>query len=145
LNPDDDKLAFLDPASNDNIDPELTIMTLEEAQHAKEKFMKAIETSYLQALRDQESVRTATQVPMYIIVLLIVLGFNEFIQVITNPILLFFVVVLGGTGYVLWVLNLMGPAKSIIEGLLQASFSGAQGWITDQISGTGTATHPKKD
>lgn len=70
---------------------------------------------------------------MYVIVLLIVLGFNEFITVLTNPIL-FFLVTLAGVGfYIIRMLNMQGPFMRVIETVLHTSLSGVQAWYSDQM------------
>jgi hypothetical protein len=71
---------------------------------------------------------------MYIILLIMILGFNEFVHVITSPILLFLTIVLGGTFYVLYLLNMMGPAKRVMEALLHTSLSTLQQWVAEQMS-----------
>ncbi len=71
---------------------------------------------------------------MYVIVLMLILGFDEFVHVISNPILLLFIVMLGIGVYVIHILNLSGPVKTVIETLLNTSLAGFQKWLSDQLS-----------
>lgn len=71
---------------------------------------------------------------MYVIVLIIILGFDEFIHVISNPLLALFLIILGGLLYVIYLLNLIGPVRTVIETLLHTSLSGIQAYLSQQIN-----------
>lgn len=71
---------------------------------------------------------------MYMIILLIVLGFDEFLHVITSPVLLILTIMIGVSLYVVYLLNLGGPAKQIATTVLSTSVSGLQSFIADQMA-----------
>ena len=73
---------------------------------------------------------------MYIILLILVLGFNEFVHILTSPILLFLTIIIGAGTYVLYMLNMMGPAKRVVETLLHSSLSTMQHYVTEQMNRT---------
>jgi len=129
-----DSVRYLDPDSKEQVDDSLVVLSLEEAQIVRDKFYKETETTYLQALRDQDNVNSATHVPMYVIVLIVVLGFNEFLTVLSNPLLLMFVIILGATGYVIHFLGMGGPFRRVVESMLFTSLSGFQTWLSAQVS-----------
>jgi len=129
-----DSVKYLDPDSKEQVDENLIILSHEEAQHIKDKFYKETEKTYLQALRDQENVNSATHVPMYVIVLILVLGFNEFLTVLTNPILLILTIFIGVGGYVIYLLNMGGPFRRVVESMLHTSLSGFQQWMSNQLN-----------
>jgi len=79
-------------------------------------------------------VNSAAHVPMYVIVLIIFLGFNEFITVLTNPLLLFVTIIVVIGGYVIYLLNLGGPFRRVLESLLHTSLSGFQQWLSIQMN-----------
>jgi hypothetical protein len=133
LKPELDDYKYLANENDTDIDNSLVIITREEADHIRDKFFKDADSAYKQALRDQETVKTTSHVPMYIIVLLIVLGFDEFLHVVTNPLLFLFVAFIGGSIYVIHILNMGGPVKKAVETLLQTSLSGVQGWLSQQL------------
>jgi len=111
LSPELDTVVFLDPDSNVSVDSSLIILTPEEAVHVKDKFYKETDSAYLQAVRDQEHVSSSSHIPIYLIVLLLVLGFDEFMSILSNPLLLILCIVLGVCLYVIYILNLGGPVK----------------------------------
>jgi len=134
LSDDLDSVKFLDPESTHSVEDNLVVISENDAQAIKDKFHKETETTYLQALRDQENVNSASHIPMYVIVLIMILGFNEFITVISNPLLLILVVMLGVGGYVIYILGMGGPFKRAIEAVLHTSLSGFQQWLSNQVN-----------
>ncbi|KAK5582434.1 hypothetical protein RB653_004019 [Dictyostelium firmibasis] len=76
---------------------------------ACENFRLTIKSDYMQALSEQNRLTTGGGVPGYMIILLCVLGFNEFISIISSPLLLLLTILLGGVGFVLFKLGLAGP------------------------------------
>jgi hypothetical protein len=51
---------------------------------------------------------------MWLIVLLIVLGWNEFMAILTSPIYLIMFVFLVTAGYIIYALNLWGPLERVL-------------------------------
>jgi len=134
INDELDSVRYLDPESKDQVEDILIILSLDEAQIVKDKFTKETEKTYLQALRDQENVNSATHVPMYVIVMIIILGFNEFLTVISNPLLLILTIMIGVGGYVIYLLNMGGPFRRVVESVLHTSLSGVQQWLSGQLN-----------
>lgn len=75
------------------------------------KFIREIELQFIDAKRS--IVRTTSKVPTWFIVLTIVLGYNEFVSLIKNPLYLIIGVVLAVTFYVLYSTNLIKPVIRI--------------------------------
>ncbi|KAJ1920421.1 Dynamin-like GTPase that mediates homotypic ER fusion [Tieghemiomyces parasiticus] len=73
------------------------------------RFQREADALYLEAKRSV--VATTAQTPYWIIVLLFVLGWNEFVTVVTSPVYLILLVTFGTAGYVIHVLNLTGPVQ----------------------------------
>ncbi len=71
---------------------------------------------------------------MYIMILILLLGANEFLYILTNPLLLMLCVFVGIGGYVLYMLNMMGPAKAVMEALLHTSLSTLQQYVVEQMN-----------
>ena len=133
-----DSITYLAEESPEEIDSELIILTWQEAQNIKEKFKTATETAYIQAVRDQESLTTTAHIPVYMLLLLVVLGWNEFWHILTSPILLFFTIILVVAGYVIYLLNLGGYAKQVAGIFLQTSMAGVQNVVQDLVQQTQT-------
>ena len=141
-----DKISYLEEGAED-VDKKHIVIPHEEAVRIKDDFERDANSSYLSAVRDQvlwfsrqklsifqEQVASAAHVPMYIILLIMVLGFNEFVHILTSPILLILTIIIGIGGYVLYMLNLMGPAKKVMEALLHTSLSTLQSYVSEQMN-----------
>lgn len=131
MHPDQDKLVYLD--GDADVEEGSIIISLDEAHHIKDKFYKDSDSSYKQAIRDQEQIVSTAHIPMYVIVLLLVLGFDEFIHVVSNPLLFVLVASLGVGIYVINLLNMGGPVKRMVEALLHTSLSSFQGYLSEQM------------
>jgi len=133
LQEDLDSLHYLDPESKESVDESLVIISLDEAHTIHDKFYKETESTYLQALRDQENVNSAAHVPMYVLLLIIILGFNEFLMVLQNPLLLILLIVIGIAGYIIYILGMGGPFRRVLESVLQTSLSTFQTYLSAQL------------
>ena len=71
------------------------------------RFKRQADSAYIEAKRS--TTQLATQIPLYIIVLLVVLGWNEFMAVLRNPFLFLFCVMMGSAAYITFQLNMWGP------------------------------------
>eukprot|EP01119_Soliformovum_irregulare_P011576 TRINITY_DN2914_c0_g1_i1.p1 TRINITY_DN2914_c0_g1~~TRINITY_DN2914_c0_g1_i1.p1 ORF type:complete len:755 (-),score=268.17 TRINITY_DN2914_c0_g1_i1:49-2313(-) len=143
LQDEHDSLKYLDNSTSD-VDDKFVILTRDEAQVIKDKFYKDTQSNYLQALRDQENVNSVSSIPAFVIILILILGFDEFWAILTSPLLLILTVMLGGGFYVVYMMNMLGPAQSILQGLFRTSLKGAQVMIQKQLNPTPTPD-PKKD
>lgn len=150
LTPELDSVQVFSSESNDNFTSEYVILSEEEYTELKEKFDKETKNLYLQAVRDQENIITTSQIPAYIFLLIFVLGFNEFIFILTSPMLLFLTILIGISLYVIYLLNLGGPAQKIFQTVLQTSLAGLQRHAADilqqyQQNQQNTENKPKSD
>jgi len=108
LRPEDDSITLWNKETNSptEIDEKLIILTYDEAQKLLERFKKDTEAMFTQAKHEQESVTTKTSIPTVVIVLVLILGFDEFMAVLSSPLLLIFWIFVGVIIYVLYLLNL---------------------------------------
>jgi len=74
------------------------------------RFKRESDAFYLEAKRSV--VATTARVPYWVLLLLVVLGWNEFVTIVTSPLYLVFFSVVGFFGYIIWLLNLFGPVES---------------------------------
>ncbi|VVT48795.1 uncharacterized protein SAPINGB_P001955 [Magnusiomyces paraingens] len=85
-------------------------------QDLSKRFKKQADAAFVEAKRS--TTQLAKQVPLYMIVLLVVLGWNEFMAVLRNPIF-FLLLLLGGAGlYVTYSLNMWGPILSVTNAMV---------------------------
>ena len=92
-------------------------------QNYLDQFRRKAQNAYVQAVRDQEQVTYHTSIPMPYMVLLFVLGFNEFRYILSNPKLAATIAVLATTYYVLYKFNYSDRVFSFITTILFASFA----------------------
>ncbi|KAF2078413.1 hypothetical protein CYY_000280 [Polysphondylium violaceum] len=95
--------------NTNEIEQDKVIIAYKQCMTMCENFRHDTKNDYMQALSEQARLTSAGGIPGYVLVLLCVLGLNEFIAIITNPLLLLLVILLGGFGFVLFKLGLTGP------------------------------------
>ncbi|GBB84423.1 hypothetical protein RclHR1_01100015 [Rhizophagus clarus] len=88
----------------------LTILSETRQHDLTVRFKRESDAFYLEAKRSV--VATTARVPYWVLLLLVVLGWNEFMSIITSPIYLVLFSFFGVIGYIIWLLNLFGPVES---------------------------------
>ncbi|RKP34552.1 RHD3/Sey1 [Dimargaris cristalligena] len=96
------------PSSFDITD-HIELLSPTKQKELAKRFQREADALYLEAKRSV--VVTTAKTPYWIIVLMAVLGWNEFITIITSPVYLILLVTFGTAGYVIYVLNLTGPVQ----------------------------------
>lgn len=77
------------------------------------RFRKEADALYVEAKRS--TVSSIAQIPVWMYGVMVVLGWNEFMAVISSPIYFTFLLVLIASAYVVWRLNLGGPLVSVVK------------------------------
>lgn len=90
-----------------SLEEEMTILSDAKSADLSARFKKTADGVYVEAKRG--AIGGITQVPLYFYGLLLVLGWNEIVAVLRNPIYFVFLLLLGGGAYVTFSLNLWGP------------------------------------
>lgn len=88
-----------------------------------DQFRTLAQNAYMQALQDQEQISAHTQIPMSYYVLLVLLGFNEFKTILSNPLLLILFLTIGSFAYFIYKLKLGGVVLSMLSGFSKVSFA----------------------
>jgi len=127
-------VANEDLKENNELDPKYAVLSPEEAQSIRERFRRDAQTMYLQAIRDQESVKQTAYIPMYIIMLLLVVGFDELLYLLSHPLLLIVVLLLGGMFYLLNLLNLTSPMKTLFNTGFHLTWRAATELVSEQLN-----------
>ena len=78
-----------------------------------ERFGREEDSLFLEAKRS--TVASKAEIPTWFLALTIVLGFNEFLAIIRNPLLTAFLLMFLGGVYVIWYTNLGGPFLQIVK------------------------------
>ncbi|KAI9305421.1 RHD3/Sey1 [Cunninghamella echinulata] len=100
--------------SNDDFDFQQSLTILGEAKQIdlSNRFKRESDAFYLEAKRSV--VATTAKIPSWLIVVILVLGWNEFMVILTSPIYLVLFILLSAGGYVVYALNLWGPLERIL-------------------------------
>eukprot|EP01102_Stenamoeba_stenopodia_P014022 TRINITY_DN461_c0_g1_i1.p1 TRINITY_DN461_c0_g1~~TRINITY_DN461_c0_g1_i1.p1 ORF type:complete len:809 (-),score=280.41 TRINITY_DN461_c0_g1_i1:132-2558(-) len=136
---DDVHLADLESGSA-KVDSSLILINPNLAEEITDRFNKQSEVAYFQAIRAQEQAASKKNTPIILILIILLLGFNEFMYVastlIYNPFLLCFILILGGGIYIsysLGLLSLLAPLKDPIVSILKSTGASAAQATLNQV------------
>lgn len=93
------------------------VLTEEEKNEVFKKFKKETDARFVEAKRSV--VQHITQIPYYIYLVIMVLGWNEFIAIIRNPFFFSLLILLASGVYILYYLNLLNPAVALSQRLAE--------------------------
>lgn len=80
------------------------------------KFKKEIDAKFVETKRS--IVQHVTQIPYYVYLIIIALGWNEFMAIVRNPFTFALAIVLAASIYILYTLNLLKPAIAVGQRLI---------------------------
>lgn len=80
------------------------------------RFKKEIDATFVENKR--AIMQLATHIPYYIYILLVVLGWSHVMRVLRNPLLFTLLLMVGAAVYVMYLLNLLGPASLVVQRLV---------------------------
>lgn len=92
------------------------ILSEQEKTQVLAKFKREVDARYVETKRSL--IQHITQIPYYIYIIIVVLGWNEFVAVIRNPLFFTLLLLFGAGGYVMYQLNLLKPALVVAQRLL---------------------------
>ncbi|KAK3944464.1 protein SEY1 [Diplogelasinospora grovesii] len=100
-------IGGVDEEEGKSLEEEMTVLSESKRQDLVVKFKKTADGVYVEAKRS--AIGGITQVPLYFYAVLLVLGWNEIVMVLRNPMLFLLILIIGGGTYVAYTLNLLGP------------------------------------
>ena len=80
-------------------------------------------------------VTTTAKIPYWVMVLLVLLGWNEFLAIITSPVYLIIFVLFGSIAYIVYALNLSGPLERVLRTLAGEAFKLSKGEVYNTYQG----------
>ncbi|CAI5757497.1 unnamed protein product [Candida verbasci] len=80
------------------------------------KFKKEIDAKFVETKRS--IVQHITSIPYYIYIIIILLGWNEFMAVIRNPFFFSLLILIGASLYILYTMNLLKPAMVVAQRMI---------------------------
>ncbi|CEP07813.1 hypothetical protein [Parasitella parasitica] len=123
--------------STDDFDFVQSLTILGEAKQVDitNRFKRESDAFYLEAKRSV--VATTAKVPSWVIIMMIALGWNEFMAIIKSPLYLVLFILCISIGYVVYALNLWGPAERIITTIANEATKMAKSRLAETINTTG--------
>ncbi|KAK1828302.1 protein SEY1 [Podospora conica] len=104
-------IGGIDEEEGKSLEEEMTVLSESKRQDLVVRFKKMADGVYVEAKRS--AIGGITQVPLYFYVILLVLGWNEIVMVLRNPVLFVLILLMGGGTYVAYTLNLLGPMSQM--------------------------------
>lgn len=95
---------------------------------------------FIEAKRTQEAAKITTKVPLWLFLLVLVLGWNEFIAVLRNPALLFLTVIVAPIAYVAYVMDAPTMLAPAISATVNPLLDQARGTLLDMLQPEQNAT-----
>lgn len=95
------------------------------------KFKKEVDAKYVETKRSL--IQHVTQIPYYIYLIIVILGWNEFMAIIRNPVFFTLLLLLSAGGYVMYQLNLLRPAMLVAQRMFEESVDIAKQKIRDFV------------
>lgn len=101
-----------DITSNDDFDElSLKIVTGLKQRSIRDRFSREADSLFLEAKRSMIS--SNSTIPTWFIIMTIVLGWNEFIAIVRNPMLTILLILFLSISYFIWYTNMTGPVVQI--------------------------------
>lgn len=110
---DEDNEGKLENLSSSNFNQ---ILSEQDKSMVLAKFKKQIDAQFIETKRS--IIQHITQIPYYIYLIILVLGWNEFMAIIRNPFFFSLLLILATGIYVLYTMNLLKPAMLIVQRLI---------------------------
>ncbi|KOS22138.1 Protein sey1 [Escovopsis weberi] len=100
-------IGGVDADEGKSLEEEMTILSEGKAQDLVVRFKKTADGVYVEAKRS--AIGGMTHIPMYFYLILFLLGWNEIMMVLRNPLFCLLLLLIGGGTYVAYTINLLGP------------------------------------
>ncbi|KAF9358861.1 Dynamin-like GTPase that mediates homotypic ER fusion [Mortierella sp. AD094] len=101
----------LESSDDFDFDQSLRVLSETRQQELATQLKRKADASYVEAKRSV--VATQAKIPPWVSVALIILGWNEFISILTNPLYLSITVMVGVPIVALWYLNMLGVVQTV--------------------------------
>jgi hypothetical protein len=118
------------------------LLTAAQTASFKEDFLVDVEGALHDAQRERERNMAQNRVPAWAVVMMLVLGYNEIVAILSNPLFLVLAVLLAVGGFVVHQLGMWGPVTSVAKGLLDQGMQQLNGAL--QTSPDEDAPMPKQ-
>lgn len=117
----------------DKVPPELTLLSKRQCTQLKQRFKQATDGMFSSARSDQDRNSITTQIPTFMIVLLLIFAYDELWWVLSNPFLFSLSLTFGGAAVLIWYLEMGYLVTPVLNTIVGTSFNQlkntAQGYL----------------
>lgn len=121
----DADLFVLEVPETEDYQPENVLLTVDERFNFLNLFRMEVKDRLEKALQEQEAIRTNVHIPFIFIVFFCCISFNEFRAIISNPLYLFFALILMSTIFMVYKIGLGSAFEKLMYRLFSVSLSAA--------------------
>ncbi|ODQ67957.1 protein SEY1 [Nadsonia fulvescens var. elongata DSM 6958] len=118
--------------------PFSAILTDKQKEEISNKFKKQCDLLYIESKRS--TIQSITQIPIYVYALIIILGWNEFMAILRNPVYTLFLLLAGGGAYIIHSLKLW----SVIINVTDAMFLRVKDMAVEKLQDMAVNSDTKK-
>jgi hypothetical protein len=111
ITPQDPKLAYTPPESSEDDAPGLVVFSETKALELGARFRREADAHYVEAKRS--TVVGIAQIPIWVYIMFVILGWNEAMMVLFNPVYFTMMLVLAASAWIIIQLNLAGPLMHV--------------------------------
>merc|ERR1712137_1069554 len=115
---------------DDGVPMDVILLSKRECTQLEKRFTQTSDAMFTTARSEQERNSVATQIPAFMIILLLIFAFDEILWILSNPMLCMLAIMIGGIFGLLWYLDLMYLVKPIFNTILRTSVSNVQQILT---------------
>ncbi|KAK4214980.1 protein SEY1 [Rhypophila decipiens] len=130
-------IGGIDEEEGKSLEEEMTVLSETKRQDLVVRFKKMADGVYVEAKRS--AIGGMKEVPVYFWAALLVLGWNEILIVLRNPMLILLILVLGGGTFVAYTLNLLGPMMQMANAATNQGFEIGKAKLRDFLENNETA------
>lgn len=115
---------------DDDVPVDLILLSKRERSQLEERFLRTSDAMFTTARSEQERNSVATQIPAFMVILLLAFAFDEIIWILSNPFLFMLTVMVAGIFGFLWYFDLLYIVKPIFNTALRTSVSNVHHILT---------------
>jgi protein SEY1 len=90
-------------------------------ERVRQQFLLEIEGALREAEAEKESAFSWSKMPMWLVTSICILGFNEFVWVLSNPFMMMFLFTGGAALFAIYYLDMGGPARFIVKNAVKSA------------------------
>lgn len=128
---DDDEAGDSDDSESEDGQTFAELLNERERAEVMAKFKREADTKFVETKRS--ILQHVTQIPYYIYIVILVLGWNEFMAVLRNPLFFTLLLVFGAGGYVMYQMNMLRPALIVVQRVTDEAISVAKEKVREYV------------